>query len=95
MKLSNLRDDEIIEILSAIDAGFSIAFPPGVSAPVPVAELEAQVERLREAIEGALRIKKLWAPTEPWPDDHTGEAEALAIMENNFSQALAETEETL
>ena len=74
---------------------FSIAFPPGVSAPVPVAELEAQVERLREAIAGALRIKKLWAPTGPWPDDHTGEAEALAIMENNFSQALAETEETL
>jgi len=48
-----------------------------------------EIKRLRNAIEGALRIDNLWVPFYSLPD-HKGEVVALHEMRQNFLEALKE-----
>lgn len=53
-------------------------------------KLQAENERLRKAIEAALRIKKLWLPEGVYGATTRDEMAALATMHTMFKQALKE-----
>ena len=47
-----------------------------------------EIERLRYAIEGALRIKDLWLPVVMVNDEHAEECKALDLMLHSLESAL-------
>ncbi len=54
-------------------------------------ELKKDIDAMKEAIEGAMRISDLWLPKCSFadnPPENYGELESLAIMDRNFQQIL-------
>lgn len=54
-----------------------------------------EIKELREALEGALRLKELWLYTYPVDSENKGEAIALQSMCRSFEQALNTRKEKL